>query len=59
MALRKIDKIDDAIRDYDEAIAINPKDFNSFNSRGKAYVAKGDRNHAIADYTQAIQFNPS
>jgi tetratricopeptide (TPR) repeat protein len=24
-----------------------------------AYVAKGDRNHAIADFTQAIQFDPS
>jgi tetratricopeptide (TPR) repeat protein len=63
MALRRIE---DAIRDYDQAIAINPKDFNSFNSRGKAYVAKGDRrnnpiadSNAIADYTQAIQLNPS
>ena len=46
-------------RDYDQAIAINPKDFNAFNSRGKAYVAKGDSNHAIADFTQAIQFGPS
>jgi tetratricopeptide (TPR) repeat protein len=59
MALRKIDNIDDAIRDYDQAIAINPKDFNAFNSRGKAYVAKGDSNRAIADFTQAIQFGPS
>ena len=30
-----------------------------FNSRGKAWVAKGDSNRAIADYTQAIRFNPS
>jgi tetratricopeptide (TPR) repeat protein len=58
-------RIDDAIRDYDQGIAINPKDFNSFNSRGKAYVAKGDRGNpiadfnAIADFTQAIQLNPS
>lgn len=37
----------------------NPKDFNAFNSRGKAYVAKGDRNRAIADFTQAILFDPS
>jgi len=56
MALRKID---DAIADYDQAIAINPKDFNSFNSRGKAYVAKGDSNRAITDFTQAIEFGPS
>ncbi len=46
-------------RDYDQAIAINPKDFNAFNSRGKAWVAKGDSNRAIADFTQAIQFGPS
>ena len=45
--------------DYDQAIAINPKDFNAFNSRGKAHVAKGDSNRAIADFTQAIQFGPS
>ena len=45
--------------DYDQAIAINPKDFNAFNSRGKAWVAKGDSNRAIADFTQAIQFGPS
>jgi tetratricopeptide (TPR) repeat protein len=56
MALRKID---DAIRDDDQAIAINPKDFNPFNSRGKAWVAKGDSNRAITDFTQAIQFGPS
>ena len=56
MALRKID---DAIADYDRAIAINPKDFNAFNSRGKAFVVKGDRYRAIADFTQAIQFGPS
>ncbi len=51
--------IDDAIADYDQAIAINPKDFNAFNSRGKAYVAKGDSSRAIMDFTQAIQFGPS
>ncbi len=39
----------------DQAIAINPKDFNAFNSRGKAWAAKGDRSQAIADFTQAIQ----
>jgi predicted negative regulator of RcsB-dependent stress response len=44
---------------YNQAIAINTKDFNAFSSCGKAYVAKGDRGHAISDYTQAIQFNPS
>jgi tetratricopeptide (TPR) repeat protein len=65
MALRRIDKIGDAIADYDQAIAINPKDFNAFNSRGKAWVRKGDRNDpmadfkAIADFTRAIELDPS
>ena len=59
MPIAALRKIDDAIRDYDQAIAINPKDFNAFNSRGKAYVAKGDSNRAITDFTQAIQFGPS
>jgi tetratricopeptide (TPR) repeat protein len=52
-------RIDDAIRDYDQAIEINPKDFNAFNSRGKAFVAKRESLRAIADFTQAIEVSPS
>jgi hypothetical protein len=37
------------------AIAINPKDFNAFNSCGKAVVAKGGQQPGGADFTQAIQ----
>ncbi len=56
MALRKPD---DAISDYDQAIALNPKDFNAFNSRGQAFVVKRERDRAITDYTQAIELNPT
>jgi len=57
MALRKID---DAVRDYDRAIAIKPQGLQTlFNSRGKAWVAKGDSNARLQDFHASDQFDPS
>jgi tetratricopeptide (TPR) repeat protein len=30
----------------------------AFNNRGNTYKAKGDLDHAIADFSQAIRINP-
>jgi len=49
---------DQAIRDYDEAIRINPEDANAYNIRGAAYHGKGDYDQAIRDYDEAIRINP-
>jgi tetratricopeptide (TPR) repeat protein len=49
---------DRAIRDYDRAVALDPKSFLAFNNRGFAYSGKGDFDGAIQDYDQAIRLNP-
>jgi tetratricopeptide (TPR) repeat protein len=51
-------RYDDAIRDYTEAIRLNPQDAIAYNNRGVAYKNKGDYDRAIADYTEAIRLNP-
>ena len=47
-------KYDDAIADYDRAIALDPKDATAYTNRGVAYGRKGRVNRAIADYDKAI-----
>ena len=49
---------DRAITDFDQAIKLDPKYANAFNSRGVAYQAKGDNDRAIMDYDQAIRLEP-
>jgi tetratricopeptide (TPR) repeat protein len=45
-----------AIQDYDQAIELNPKDFNVFNNRGNVYADLKQFEKAIQDYNQAIEF---
>ncbi len=47
-----------AIRDYDQAIQLNPKLATSYGNRGNARQAHGDLTGAIQDYNQAIQLDP-
>jgi len=47
-----------ALADYDEAIKLNPNNYDIFISRGLIYEAKGEKDRAIADYTEAIRLNP-
>ena len=37
---------------------IDPKYADAYNNRGLAYRAKGDYDHAIADYNEAIRLDP-
>ena len=50
--------LDQAIADYTQAIALDPKYAVAYNNRGIAYCDKGDLDQAIADYTQAIALDP-
>lgn len=50
---------DQAIRDYTEAIRINPENADAYYSRGFAYHRKGDYDEEIRDYDQAILINPN
>jgi len=47
-----------AIRDFSEAIKIDPKYPYGYSERGQALFKKGETERAIADYTAAIQRDP-
>jgi tetratricopeptide (TPR) repeat protein len=47
-----------AINDYDQIIALNPKDDNALSNRGAAYAGLGEHQKAINDCDQAITLNP-
>ena len=49
---------DRAIRDYNEAIRLNPGYADAFANRGAAYARKRDYDRAIQDYDEAIRLNP-
>jgi tetratricopeptide (TPR) repeat protein len=47
-----------AIRDYNEAIHLNPTSVGTFYSRGYAYKKKGDYDRAIQDFNEALRLDP-
>lgn len=49
---------DRAIKDYDEAIRLDPRYAVAFNFRGLAWNAKGDFDKAISDYSEAVRLDP-
>ena len=53
IAYRKKKQYDLAIKDYDQAIRLNPNDSAAFNNRGIAYKKKKQYDRAIEDYDQA------
>lgn len=46
-----------AIRDFSQAIRLDPKSPRSYNSRAIGYREKGDPDRAIADFNRAIRLN--
>jgi tetratricopeptide (TPR) repeat protein len=48
----------EAISDYDKAIAINPQYAPAYNNRGIAKSALGNKQEAISDYDKAIAIDP-
>ena len=51
-------KYDDAVRDFDAAIKLNPKNAEAFYNRGLANGKLGKYDAAIDDYGEAIRLNP-
>ena len=68
----KAGKLDDAIKDFDDAIKLDPKDAGNFRNRGIVFGKKGGqaetaknqaesvKNYAeaIKSYTEALKLNP-
>ena len=50
---------DAAIREYNEAIRLNPNYAEAYGSRGLAYWVNRDYDRAIEDCTEAIRLNPN
>jgi tetratricopeptide (TPR) repeat protein len=50
---------DFAIRDYDQAIKINPNEPQSYRDRGIALAANRQFDRAIADFDQVLKLNPA
>ena len=49
---------DQAIKDYSEAIKLDPGLAPAWNNRGLAYDDQGDYDQAIKDYSEAIKLQP-
>ena len=56
--LRSQGKIDDAIRQYQKAVAVNPDHADTLNNLATALMAKGQREEAIKHYERAFALNP-
>jgi tetratricopeptide (TPR) repeat protein len=57
-AFRQKGDYDQAIRDFDEAVRLNPKDAVVYYDRGVAYGRKGEVDREISDYDEAIRLDP-
>jgi Tfp pilus assembly protein PilF len=58
-AYEKIDKFDNAIEDYNRAIALDPFYYQAYFMRGMVFEKTGRFNDAIEDYSRVIAINPS
>ncbi len=52
-------KYDEAIAEFNKAIAINPHYEKAYEDRGLTYGKKGDLDQAISDFTRAAAINPN
>ena len=48
-----------ALKDFDEAVRLDPQDAQAYNNRGAVYAELGDYPQAIADFSSAIALQPS
>src|SRR5262245_53335254 len=51
-------QLDKAVKDYDAAIRLDPKDSSALANRGTLRMAQGQPDLALADYNGALKINP-
>jgi tetratricopeptide (TPR) repeat protein len=56
--LKNMGRFDDAVANYDQAIALKPDDADAFNNRGVALADLNRLAPALASYDQAIALSP-
>ena len=49
---------DESIKDYDEALKINPYSSEVYMNRGNSYLFRGRHEDAIVDYNNALKYSP-
>jgi tetratricopeptide (TPR) repeat protein len=54
--IASLGRVDEAIGEYDQAIALNPSYAESYFSRGYAYKLKGETDQAVADFQKFLSF---
>jgi tetratricopeptide (TPR) repeat protein len=54
----KSERYDDAIREFTEALRVDPRNAEAYLGRGLAFFAKGFPDTALADFGQAILYDP-
>jgi tetratricopeptide (TPR) repeat protein len=59
MALEKAGKLERALDDYNQAIALDPSYSEAYDNRGLLYQKKGQVNNAIEDFSKSILLDPS
>ena len=58
IALRYMERFDDAIAAYDRAIELDPEYRDAYTNRGVALADRGDLELAIKDFGRAIELDP-
>jgi len=52
-------EFDEALNDYNKAVALYPKFATAFANRGDVYSKKNDKERAVAEYRRALAIEPS
>jgi len=59
VAYAKLNQYEQAIKDYDKAIELNPNYAEAYNNRGNAYAKLNEHERAIEDFNKAVELNPN
>ena len=58
-AYSRLGRKKDAIRDFNEAIRLDRRDYRAYNNRGLLYAETGLHRRALQDFNQAVLMNPN